>query len=88
MATVNLNNSPSAGPLTAAELERYRGMQNVAKTFTSCHGPCQQGRLLCPCPEACESAAEADLGPATGILVALAIVVGVVGIISLAAVLI
>lgn len=19
-----------------------------------CHGPCQQGRLRCPCPDACE----------------------------------
>ena len=24
-------------------------------TVLRCHGPCQQGRLPCPCPDACEA---------------------------------
>jgi hypothetical protein len=27
----------------------------------SCHGPCQQGRLRCPTPEACELPPEQDM---------------------------
>jgi hypothetical protein len=27
-------------------------------TFTGCAGPCDQGRRLCPCPEACNRPAE------------------------------
>lgn len=49
-----------------------------APTYPACvGGPCDQGRRLCPCPDACNRMAD-DLGPATGILVALAIVGGIV----------
>ena len=27
-------------------------------TFTSCRGPCEQGRRLCPCPSACQRMAD------------------------------
>jgi hypothetical protein len=28
------------------------------RVFSNCTGPCQQGRLLCPCPEACQEIAD------------------------------
>ena len=47
-----------------------------------CTGPCQQGKLPCPCPYACE-AQEDDGVEAVGALVCLA--VGVIGIVGLVA---
>lgn len=41
---VNLNDTPSAGPITAQDLREH---------WPGCHGPCDQGRRLCPCPDAC-----------------------------------
>jgi hypothetical protein len=41
-----------------ARLER----EGWKATFTACVGPCNQGRKLCPCPEACE---RMDSEPAT-----------------------
>lgn len=29
---------------------------DVLPHWEECHGPCQQGRLPCPCPQACERA--------------------------------
>ena len=40
----NLNDTPSRGPLTANDLREH---------WPGCAGPCDQGRRLCPCPEAC-----------------------------------
>ena len=57
MAIVNLNDTPSRGPLTADDLARYRNLHRV--TLPNCAGPCDQGRKLCPVPEACE-ASEVD----------------------------
>jgi hypothetical protein len=59
-------------------------------TFAGCSGACQQGRLLCPHPEACEIAApddDDDKAPMDGtglfllvlaILVSWAVVLGIV----------
>jgi hypothetical protein len=48
--------------------------QKPAQTFTACAGPCQQGRLLCPVPEACQRIADDDaLGTARGIVCAVGI---------------
>ena len=51
--------------------------QYSAQRAAHCSGPCQQGRLLRPCPDACERA-EDDLAAPTGILVALAMVASIV----------
>lgn len=66
---VNLQNTPSSGPLTAEDLAQWRRTGSAA-TLTHCTGPCQQGRLRCPCPEACESmqVSEDALACATGIV--------------------
>ena len=46
--------------------------QKPKQTFSACAGPCDQGRKLCPCPEACErGAADDDMGAARGIVFAL-----------------
>ena len=54
--------------LTAEELMPYRNLHRV--TFPVCAGPCDHGRRLCPCPDACQRAAEADddLACAAGIV--------------------
>ena len=55
---MNLNNTPSRGPLTASDLKPFwppRRGGLPADTFPGCHGPCDQGRKLCPVPEACEA---------------------------------
>ena len=49
---INLQDTPSGGPLTAEDLERHRNMHRV--TFPVCAGPCDQGRRLCPCPLSCQ----------------------------------
>ena len=48
------------------------------RTFTSCTGPCDQGRKICPSPLACEREDDGSLDPSRGILVALGIVAGIV----------
>jgi hypothetical protein len=70
-----------ARQLTAAQLERYRSLHRV--TLPHCAGPCDQGRKLCPCPEACESAAPDDgaLDAASGIIVWVAGTLGAWGVI-------
>jgi hypothetical protein len=46
--------------------------QKPKQTLPACAGPCDQGRKLCPCPEACErGAADDDMGAARGIVYAL-----------------
>jgi hypothetical protein len=32
----------------------HKRVERKADTFTNCNGPCQQGRRLCPVPEACQ----------------------------------
>jgi hypothetical protein len=108
---MNLNDTPSAGPLTAADLmlfqrtgamagvdidAAHRGRETPRKTLTHCAGPCQQGRRLCPCPEACEAPAEDRnakplhayiaewLAVPPGIVIALALVGGIVAAVGLA----
>ena len=46
--------------LTEADLDAHqRGRMPVPPaTLTHCHGPCEQGRRLCPCPQACEAEGE------------------------------
>lgn len=41
---------------------------DVLPHWKECHGPCQQGRAPCPCPQACErvSADELDVFEALG----------------------
>lgn len=37
------------------ELHYTNGTEpDVLPHYTRCHGPCQQGRVACPTPEACE----------------------------------
>ena len=63
---MNLNNTPSAGPLTAADLPQWRtdgvdidaihrrtGSRDWLASQPQCSGPCDQGRRLCPCPDSC-----------------------------------
>lgn len=52
--------------LTDADLDAHqRGrMPMPPATLTHCNGPCEQGRRLCPCPEACARMAD-DAGPLT-----------------------
>lgn len=64
-----------AKPLTPEQLARYRSMHRV--TFPACAASCDQGRKLCPSPEACQ---EDPLNPSIGILVGLSIVGGIVGV--------
>lgn len=37
-------------------------------TFSGCSGPCNQGRRLCPCPEACRSTEATPEGQRLGLL--------------------
>ena len=55
--------------IDAAHRRRAPGRQTLAH----CAGPCQQGRRLCPCPEACEAATDDTdaLGAAKGVIVGL-----------------
>jgi hypothetical protein len=74
----------------------HRGRETPRKTLTHCAGPCQQGRRLCPCPEACEAPAEDRnakplhayiaewLAVPPGIVIALALVGGIVAAVGLA----
>lgn len=53
------------GRVSEAELDEYErwrrapiavGATNHAHRHSTCHGPCEQGRKLCPSPDACECA--------------------------------
>lgn len=50
----------------------------VLPHFKACHGPCEQGRLPCPCPMACEEAEE-SISPAWSIVVGIVVVFAVIG---------
>jgi hypothetical protein len=64
------------------------------QTFTACAGPCDQGRKLCPCPDACEAAADERnarplhqyaaewLDAPPGIVIALALVGAIVAVVG------
>lgn len=48
----NMNDSDPRGPLTEADL-REHWPQRRGGAWPSCSGPCDQGRKLCPSPDAC-----------------------------------
>lgn len=82
-------------PLTGDELdtlERHKRAANYPIRYAACaHGPCDQGRKLCPTPQACQISAEPDAprpplqrgdGPLVlaGLLLAVAIVLSIAGV--------
>lgn len=42
---------------------------DTRQTLTHCAGPCEQGRKLCPCPEACETPDKDSLNTSACVLV-------------------
>lgn len=71
----NLNDTPSAGPLTAADLDRQRTAAPPPARHAACvNDRCQQGRMHCPTQAECSPAADAGrFEAATGLVVAVAI---------------
>lgn len=55
----------AARKLTEADLDAHQANR---LPLNACHGPCDQGRRRCPCPQACAHMADDDLRAARGIV--------------------
>ena len=61
--------APLADGIDIDAVHRRTGSRAWANAFPGCAGPCEQGRKLCPCPDAC--LADADkLATARGVVFA------------------
>jgi hypothetical protein len=76
---VDWNNEAATRAAIREEAERVLRAR-VKPTLPSCAGPCDQGRRLCPCPDACMRIEDDGdgLDAARGILLAVALVASIV----------
>lgn len=51
------------------EIEPKDLLRHYPKAWPSCVSNCDQGRKLCPCPDACQKPEDGSLGAATGVLI-------------------